>query len=649
MYKIKDIKLTNFKFFLGDKVISLDRKHVLIYGENGSGKSSIYWGLHCFLHSTLKPDIESVRKYFTPITDSNKESIRNRYAMHDSKNSGVSLTLVHDDNSRYEDIRAEVSNKKVSTQTNSEIKLMTLSSELLNYKAIYNMYIATNKDSIKLFEYFKDNLMEFINFDQKLTTIHGDILSENSLEWWRYIEQGIDPYPGIGGLGYDDFVDHVILFNEKFSEFLQLITEEANRSLSEDFKEGFKIKFKYKAATYNEFNTHNRGRNKKTIAPEIELIIELPNIPEKYSIVERPQSYMNEARLSSIAIALRFAILKERYIMQAPKIMVLDDMLLSFDLGNRSSIVKILLKKYAPLYQLIILTHDRAYFSCVLNHLTETELCEDWKIFEMYEIENGGRKDSYTAKYESALSKALTYFKGLNNTPLDYNACGNNQRQALEAIFKKQFDTVILREGDTLPNGNVNPKAGQRFNTTDMMINECIVRAKELYANIGFDTSLLDELDIHRKQSLNPASHHNPESNFYKKEIQRTFEIIEILNKHKIEVLVHFDEELTFVVQCTSGTVHTYKTTILDNIIVYKKLDSDYYMIDTEERCYCMSECDGKLIEHKINNMTLQKLYEDTCNYYKSRGELVSYIDALDNFKYNGKTIRELINERNNG
>lgn len=40
MYKIKNIKLNNFKFFFGEQNLKLDKKHTLIYGENGSGKSS---------------------------------------------------------------------------------------------------------------------------------------------------------------------------------------------------------------------------------------------------------------------------------------------------------------------------------------------------------------------------------------------------------------------------------------------------------------------------------------------------------------------------------------------------------------------------------------------------------------------------------
>ena len=372
MYRIKNIKLTNFKFFFGEENLKLDKKHTLIYGENGSGKSSIYWALHCFLHSTLKPNAASVQKYFLPISR-NDESIKNRYAQ-DTEKSGVSITLEHDDFSRYANINAEISDSVVNTQTNSEIKLMTLSSELINYKVIYNMYLATNKSTIKLFSYFEKNLMEFIDFDQDLTTVSGNKLSRNSLEWWRYIKEGIQPYTTMTDPRYIQFQEHVAIFNRKLNDYLQLITGEANRILNEDFGEKFNFKFQFTPAVYNDFKYGDdgqpHGRTHETKHPEIELLVNLPDLHGVASIVKRPQSYLNEARLSAIAIAIRLAILKERYIEKASRIMVLDDLLLSLDLGNRSSLLKVLLKKYAPLYQLIILTHDRVFFDCVLNHLS---------------------------------------------------------------------------------------------------------------------------------------------------------------------------------------------------------------------------------------------------------------------------------------
>ena len=638
MYRIKNIKLTNFKFFFGEKNLKLDKKHTLIYGENGSGKSSIYWAFHCFLHSTLKPNAASVQKYFLPISR-NDESIKYIYAQ-DSEKSGVSITLEHDDFSRYTNINAEISDSVVNTQTSPEIKLMTLSSELINYKVIYNMYLATNKSTIKLFSYFEKNLMEFIDFDQDLTTISGNRLSRNSLEWWRYIKEGIQPYTTMTDPRYLQFQEHVKIFNQKLNDYLQLITSEANQILNEDFGENFKFKFQYTPAIYNDFKYKEglpHGRTRETTAPEIELLVILPQLHGVASEIKRPQSYLNEARLSAIAISIRLAILKERYIDQASRIMVLDDLLLSLDLGNRSSLLKVLLKKYAPLYQLIILTHDRVFFDCVLNHLSEEEQ-KRWCILEMYETEVDNKRVPIVIQYQTALSKAYSYFKGINCS-IDYNACGNNQRQALEELFKKQFEAYSLRHDN-----------GELLQTNGLMIGSCISYAKNMYSKIGFDTDLLDELEIHRKQSLNPTSHHNPQSNFYKSEILRTFEIINILDSHKIEKLVPHDSVISLLVECEDGTKCTYKIQILDDILVYKKPDSDYFLSQSDKRKYVIKEYNGESINNETSGLTLIELYQDTLNgiISKLHKKPIKKEDILSAFLYEGKTIYTILEEWNN-
>jgi len=52
------IKLNNYKAFQGDyNAIEIPIKnHLLIYGENGSGKSSIYQALKDFFHSSVNTD-----------------------------------------------------------------------------------------------------------------------------------------------------------------------------------------------------------------------------------------------------------------------------------------------------------------------------------------------------------------------------------------------------------------------------------------------------------------------------------------------------------------------------------------------------------------------------------------------------------------
>lgn len=640
MYKIKNIKLNNFKFFFGEHDLKLDKKHTLIYGENGSGKSSIYWALHSFLHSTLKHDVASVQKYFLPISQSD-ESIKNRYAQ-DADNSGVSITLEHLDYERYANINAEISNNVVNTQTNHEIKLMALSSELINYKVVYNMYLATNKSTIKLFSYFEKNLLEFIDFDKEFDTIYGSKISRNSLDWWSYIKKGMQPYTTMQDPNYTIFQRHVSDFNQHLKDYLQLITGEANKSLHDDFKEDFTIRLKYTPAIYNDFkygdDGKQHGRTKVTKAPEIELIVELPNVGGISSNeVKRPHSYLNEARLSAIAIAIRLAILKERYIEQAPRIMVLDDLLLSLDLGNRSALLKVILKKYAPLYQLIILTHDRVFFESVLKHLSEVEQKNNWRILEMYETESGDKKVPKVVTYQTPLSKAYAYFKG-KNYPIDYNACGNNQRQALEKIFKEQFNAYSLKNDNH-----------ELVNTEGLMIGECISRAKEMYRNVGFDIDLLEELDIHREQSLNPSSHHNPQSNFYKSEIKRTFEIINLLQEHKIHPLIPKDYIITFSVNCDDGSIYNYEVQILDDILVYKKPGGQYYPNLSDKRKYFIRQCNGNVLDRKTNGFSLQEFYNDTVSGLNrlDKNPIIEE-NVLEIFKFNGKSLNAILAEINN-
>ena len=417
----------------------------------------------------------------------------------------------------------------------------------------------------------------------------------------------------------------------------------ANRSLHEDFKEDFTIRFRYTPAIYNDFKYGNdgkpHGRTRATKAPEIELIVELPNVGGITSNkIERPHSYLNEARLSAIAIAIRFAILKERYIDDAPKIMVLDDLLLSLDLGNRSALLKIILKNYASRYQLIILTHDRVFFDSVLKHLPENEQKRNWRILEMYETENGDKKVPKVVTYQSPLSKAYAYFRG-ENYPIDYNACGNNQRQALEEIFKEQFKAYTLKNENN-----------ELVNVDGLMIGECIIKAKEMYTKIGFDIDLLDELDIHRTQSLNPSSHHNPQSNFYKLELKRTFEIIRLLQEYKIVQLIKKDNNITFSVNCEDGFIYNYEVQILDDILVYKKPNNPYFVNLADKRKYAVEKCNGKKAGHTTNGFSLQEFYDDTIrglieNIHKNP---IVEKDVLDIFKYNGRSINELLAEMNN-
>lgn len=75
-----------------------------MYGENGSGKSSIYWALYTHLQSSLEqPTPTDAGKYFQP---NRSDSLRNLYS-HDDDPSGIEVTFV-DVNGRTKGIKTEV-------------------------------------------------------------------------------------------------------------------------------------------------------------------------------------------------------------------------------------------------------------------------------------------------------------------------------------------------------------------------------------------------------------------------------------------------------------------------------------------------------------------------------------------------------------
>ena len=68
---IDKIILRNFKAFPNEEdgiVITFKNKNVLLYGENGSGKSSIYWSLYTLFQSSSKSESQ-IQKYFDPTSD----------------------------------------------------------------------------------------------------------------------------------------------------------------------------------------------------------------------------------------------------------------------------------------------------------------------------------------------------------------------------------------------------------------------------------------------------------------------------------------------------------------------------------------------------------------------------------------------------
>ena len=78
--------------------------------------------------------------------------------------------------------------------------------------------------------------------------------------------------------------------------------------------------------------------------------------------IHKPQAFLNEAKLTQLALSVRFAASLVNLHESDLKLLVLDDLLVSLDLSNRMKVVEILLSETFDNYQKIILTHDLGFF-----------------------------------------------------------------------------------------------------------------------------------------------------------------------------------------------------------------------------------------------------------------------------------------------
>ncbi len=235
MNKIKQIKLKHFKYFHGEVCLDLDRKNTLIFGENGSGKSSLYWALYTFLQSVFKPDNPSIQKYFNSRHD---ENLRNRFAS-DAEDSFIKVVFEDGQETITE---KTISNGTVNTKSGTLIQQAIQGSELINYKSLAKMHDFKNPFQIDLFPIMDKDVLMFINFREQLVKQDGSSGTTNAQDWWEYLKIGMQPRGAMHEQPYKTFQQAVYKFNQELKFYLDSIIQSVNEYL-EKFNQKFTVSF----------------------------------------------------------------------------------------------------------------------------------------------------------------------------------------------------------------------------------------------------------------------------------------------------------------------------------------------------------------------------------------------------------------------
>lgn len=125
--KIEKIHISDFKFFDTNRTIDVGKKHLLIYGENGSGKSSIYWALYTLLDSAIKDNRAQIEKYFNK---RDKDVLLNVYARN-NRNAKIQIEL---ENGDIYEVNPTTFDILENNAINTKAQAINLASDFINYR-----------------------------------------------------------------------------------------------------------------------------------------------------------------------------------------------------------------------------------------------------------------------------------------------------------------------------------------------------------------------------------------------------------------------------------------------------------------------------------------------------------------------------------
>lgn len=529
MAGIKEIEIEGFKAFPNKLILALN-KNLLIYGENGSGKSSIYYALHALLQSVYKPDKGA--KYFG--YEDSEENLINIYKLDDVKNNGfkpyIKITL---DNEHQWELSRDGLSSTPDTADDSELRLLNKTSAFINYSYISRFRSARNSETINLWNVFIKDILPFYvpaGTDKTLADIYYELV-EN-----RY------PYK---------VQNDISNFNEKLSVFIGRVNSKASDIYNQYFKDeedpNTLIQVKYAKDDDNIENPHHEEFQlsfKKPTAksayawryPKIGLHIEVDNI-----IIQKPQSFFNEARLTAIALAIRFACLQSGET-QDGQFLALDDMLISLDMSNRMKVIRYLLEDVAGKYKIYLFTHDRLFYHC-LKRIIETQYSrEEWMFGGLYLNDlDLPVEPEFMIETTSKIKEAREAYKRH-----DYFRCGTLLRQSCEQYLK-----------ELLPESYRIIANGQTGETENKNLDQQILSLEEFCKKEGIDYNPFKNLKSYKDLFMNATAHNDITSPFYREEIKKCLYAIETLSNVKRTEKIDCKKDMSFFIVDSTKNKYT--------------------------------------------------------------------------------------------
>ncbi|MFY7787270.1 MAG: ATP-binding cassette domain-containing protein [Thermoflexibacteraceae bacterium] len=464
MKKITQIQLSNYRAFYNGKnetahTINLPNgENLLVYGENGSGKSSLFHALQDFFMSA-KGNVDFANKINLFAKGKGTDFPHSEIQVYFKEKEREEWKPMHEK----EDEEGEMQPIPLIFSENLTTKdnvIENASQAFLSYRDMLKTYFLDNdkQESPNLFELFVANLLRKVTSEIDNNKIEESLVEIDGVV--KNLEVDIQKVIRLQKEAEEDYDEHTIRdeeeakvkslieqFNIALETHLTPIFEEINTFLKAREEGGyFNANFKLKLDNKFPFLSIEKGELKKQLRFEVEYFGQkIDNTAYHH--------FLNEARLSALAICIYLvAIKKDKPTKDNYKILFLDDIFIGLDMSNRLPLLEILKNEFAD-YQIFMTTYDRAWFEVAKKWL-ENKTKENWKFFEMY-------VDDFTNQFDVPVvleTKDLLTKAFFHEKEFDYPASANYLRKAVEELLDKKFKgeyNLILKGNDGLDLGEL--------------------------------------------------------------------------------------------------------------------------------------------------------------------------------------------------
>ena len=578
----------------------------MMYGENGSGKSSIYYALHCMFQAPLKPD--AGKKYFDPASEQHLKNLNNL---------DVDSKIWIDFDGRHPFIYNIDKEGYQFTLLGGKHPLPAqINGCFVNHQFLFHFFNFRNSQRINLFPVFIKDILPFCKDDN--TGLHiGEMYDEITAS---IIKKGRHIHP--------DYISNIEYFNKAVKKVVEDINIYASDRYNESFKDEDDNELVIRLRYDSNFDKPEDDTNEYWLKYDniIELVKENGEIKERKSSykklnepfigleisekmpdgnlrkIVKPHTYFNEAKLTAIALSVRFALLN----IEKPadgRFLALDDMLISLDMSNRAKVVDFLLK-ISDKYKIYLFTHDKMFFE-YFKHKTKKNQ-DAWVYKEIYMDYD---KTPYIRNSEDYLGQAEHYIK-----QHEYEIAGNFLRKEAEAFCKDFLPKKKQLTGDFV----------------HLDLNGLIMNCKDYAAESGvIDISIFNELDEHRKFILNPSSHDSYDVAKYGHEVKRCLQTLRKLREIIIKPFLKFGSQVEFTLKTPEPRISEYKfiLTLCDDFRIII-MPGESPVISKGMINYQVYEDDNNKKGVQSDNTTIKHFFE--YNYEKSdKTKDASYLNSV--------------------